>query len=144
MEANNTVELTTQVLPANASNNIVKYTSTNTKVAKVDQNTGLVTLVGAGEAKIYARLTEKDELGQTKENGNFEVSCAVRVRFKPESITTDKDSVTIIEPERDSSNSPVITDVNKALVSANVGTVNAYDRSVKWEITDEKVANVKG
>ncbi len=144
MEANNTVELTTQVLPANASNNIVKYTSTNTKVAKVDPNTGLVTLVGAGEAKIYARLTEKDEFGQIKENGNFEASCAVRVRFKPESITTDKDSVTIIEPERDSNNSPVITDVNKTLVSANVGTVSAYNRSVKWEITDEKVANVKG
>ena len=48
----NTFQLTATVLPNNATNKSVRYTSDNTSVATVDRSTGLVTAVAGGSAII--------------------------------------------------------------------------------------------
>lgn len=53
LEINQTVQLTAEVLPANATDKSVVWTSSNTTVAEVTEN-GLVTALTAGEAVITA------------------------------------------------------------------------------------------
>ena len=63
------VSLIATVLPENASNKSVTWTSSNTSVARVDKN-GLVTAIGVGEAIITATTTD---------GTNLSASCKVTV-----------------------------------------------------------------
>lgn len=54
---NNTLSLTTSILPANTTNTRVVWTSSNTEVADVDE--GIVTALKEGTAKITAKIDEK-------------------------------------------------------------------------------------
>ena len=67
-EEQETVQLTAAVEPDNASNKAVSWSTSNDKVAVVDDN-GLVTAVGEGTAVITV----------TTEDGNFEAECIVTV-----------------------------------------------------------------
>jgi uncharacterized protein YjdB len=58
----NTEQLTATVLPTNASNKQVKWLSSDTAVATVNINTGLVTAIGTGSCTITAYT---DETGYT-------------------------------------------------------------------------------
>jgi len=67
-----TVKLYATVLPDTALNKTVKYSSTNNSVATVDEK-GVVTIVGYGEADIWAK---------SEENEAFEAKCHVTVLKK--------------------------------------------------------------
>jgi len=68
LEVNKSSQLTATILPSNATNKTIKWSSSNTEVATVDSN-GKVTAKKKGSAKIYARAA----------NGVFNV-CAVYVK----------------------------------------------------------------
>jgi len=76
---NNTVQLRATVLPEDASNKGVTWTSSDPSVATVDEN-GLVNAVAAGIATITATTTD---------GTNLEASCAVTVVRQPIYIETD-------------------------------------------------------
>ncbi|MBR6222670.1 MAG: Ig-like domain-containing protein [Lachnospiraceae bacterium] len=140
-----TKKLYTQVVPANASNNIVKYMSEDPNVASVDANTGLVTAVGPGETKIIGKLTVRDKEGKVTDN--LSVSCAVRFRYAPESITVNKEnmSLSIKETKKDITPEKIEkTEKGSGTLTALIGTANAYDRTVKWEIEEQTPKDTSG
>ena len=65
-----TLNLVATVTPSNATNKTVKFTSNNTKVAKVNKNTGVVKAIGEGTAKITAKTA----------NGN-KATCKITVKI---------------------------------------------------------------
>lgn len=67
LKKGSTYQLTASVLPADASNHNLKWSSSNSSVASVDQN-GKVTLKGYGQASITAK---------TQDGSNAKASCAV-------------------------------------------------------------------
>lgn len=66
---NATETLVATVLPANAANKAVSFTSSNLAVATVDSTTGLITTIGAGSATIMVITTD----------GGLTASCLVTV-----------------------------------------------------------------
>ena len=75
----------------------VKYTSTNTKVATVDESTGAVEIVGAGTATIRATTEENDEYyaGQAEYKITATEPVASEVTLPYEDLTTGQGSFTI-------------------------------------------------
>lgn len=72
LEDGETIDLNETILPANATNKSVSWTSSNTSVATVN-STGLVTAVSAGSATITV----------TTADGNKTASCAITVTDAP-------------------------------------------------------------
>ncbi|HHV86147.1 MAG TPA: Ig domain-containing protein [Petrimonas sp.] len=71
MEMSDIIQLSAIVSPENATNNKVNWRSTDTNIAKVDEN-GLVTGINEGTTRIIA----------TSQDGNFSASCEVAVVLK--------------------------------------------------------------
>ena len=116
-----TAQLTATVLPENADDKTVTWTSSNETVATVDEN-GLVTAVGKGTATIT--VTTKD--------GNKTATCEVKVTAKTihvSEVTLDKSTLELVEEET-------------AQLTATVLPENADDKSVTWTSSDETVATV--
>ena len=57
-DADNTYQLDYKVTPSNATNQKVKWSSSNKKVITVDANAGTVTMVGTGKAKVTVKTTD--------------------------------------------------------------------------------------
>ena len=117
-----TQQLTTTVLPSNASDKTVTWTSSNSRVATVNTH-GLVTAVSAGTAIITAR---------TNDGSNLTASCAVTVnpRFVPAtSVGLNISSCTLD-----------VGDTQQ--LTATVMPENATNKSVVWTSSDESVATV--
>ena len=98
VEAGSTVQLTETVLPANATDKSVTWSSNNTAVATVDSG-GLVTGVAAGSATITV----------TTNDGGLTATCAVTVTAV---VLTDYVEASTLEPGKD-----------YLLVNGNTGTV---------------------
>lgn len=73
LAAGETVQLNASVIPTSAINQKLTYSSSNTKVATVDEN-GLVTAVGAGYASITVTTVE----------GGYSGSCVIKVAASSE------------------------------------------------------------
>ena len=117
-----TQQLTTTVLPSNASDKTVTWTSSNSRVATVNTH-GLVTAVSVGTAIITAR---------TNDGSNLTASCAVTVnpRFVPAtSVGLNISSCTLD-----------VGDTQQ--LTATVMPENATNKSVVWTSSDETVATV--
>ena len=115
-----TAQLTATVLPENASNKNVRWESTNTGVATV--NNGKVTAVKAGSAAIKV-ITE---------DGSKTAECSVTVNAKVYPVTSvslDKTSLTLTEGD-------------VAQLTASVLPENASNKIVRWESTNTGVATV--
>lgn len=85
MLANKTFQLTANILPSNAANKTVTWSSSNENIATVDAN-GLVTSVANGNTTISA----------TTEDGDFQASCSVSVVAITESIALRIGSSSIV------------------------------------------------
>lgn len=115
-------QLTATIMPADAGNKAVKWTSSDEKIAKIDDN-GMVTAVGAGKATITA----------TTVDGGFTASCTVSVN-KPivhvTGIALDKTAV-----------GPMTIGYYENL-KATVSPADADNKAVTWSSDNAAVAMV--
>jgi len=120
--AGESLTLTATVLPANATNQNVTWTSNNTSVATVNNN-GLVTAVSAGTATITV----------TTEDGSFTATSVITVNPAPIPVT----GITV------SPTTARITNVGgTTTLTANVLPANATNRNVTWTSNNTSIATV--
>ena len=110
--------LVATVLPTNATDKTVTWSSSNISIADVDQN-GVVTATGGGSATITAKAGEKT------------TTCAVTVTVPVESVTLDVTSVTLEEWQT-------------TLITATVSPSDATNKTVSWSSSNASVASVSG
>ena len=114
------MQLKATILPNQASNTKLNWTSDNKSVATVDGN-GVVTPVKNGTCNITAT---------TADGTNIKGNCNITVDFKVTSISFSTTSYTI-------------TSVNQTpSFRATISPSNAANKSVKWTSSDENVAKV--
>lgn len=116
-----TQSLKATVLPSGATNTAVEWSSDNAAVATVS-NSGMVTAVKAGEAKITV----------TTVDGGKTATCAVTVKAKIVSVQSVS-----IEP----ASAEMLLGEKKTLV-AKVMPENASNPSVSWSSSDATIASV--
>lgn len=115
------VALVATVNPSNATNQNVSFRSDNTSVASVT-GTGVVTAIKEGKANITV----------TTEDGGKTAVCVVTVNPKEYRVTKvklDKTKVTLTEGD-------------EITLTAEVSPVNATNKKVTWQSTNESVATV--
>lgn len=122
-----TYKLWSRVSPDNATNKTLKWTSSNPKVATVDQ-TGKVTAVSEGE--VYITATATDGSGKS-DKALMEVNYHIPERIYSTAITLDKTSV---EADLRGERIPI---------TATLTPANHTDW-VNWESSDLEVASVEG
>ena len=108
--------LTATVLPVNATDQSVHWTSSDTSVASVDQK-GTVTAVSVGEATITASA------------GGLSASCSVNVIIPVTSISLDNNLL-------------LLTKGSVAVLTATVSPEDATDKTVLWSSDNPSVATV--
>ena len=121
LKAGETYQLKPDISPSTATNKTLKYTSSDSKVAKVSDS-GLVTAISEGEARIRAQATD----------GSDEYAiCYVTVtgKAKVAGITLNQTSAEVKRGE------------NLAL-QANISPYYAANKNVVWKSVDTKVATV--
>jgi uncharacterized protein YjdB len=118
MYVGQSARLTYVVLPANATNNSVIWTSTNTSVATVDK-TGLVTAKNVGSAVIILKALE---------NGDS-VYCNITVKRVATGIKLDAATLNLKAGE---------SHIFKPTLTPNDST----DKAIVWESSDTKIATV--
>ncbi len=116
-----TQQLTATVLPTNATNKTVSWTSSNSSVASVNAS-GLVTGVAAGSATITV----------TTQDGNKTATCAVTVTTTTVAVT----GVTVSP-----TTASVATGATTTLI-ATVAPTNATNKTVSWTSSNSSVASV--
>lgn len=112
--------LTATVIPSDAENKKVSWTSSDNGIATVSN--GKVTAVKAGTATITVKT----------EDGNKTASCAVTVApkvYPVESVTLDKTAIELTEGE-------------KITLTATVNPSNATNKNVSWSSSDTSIASV--
>lgn len=116
--------LSAVVQPENATDSSVRWSSSDTAVATVDEN-GRVTAVGKGNAVISA----------TTVDGGFTAQCTV---------TVSEDTPEVIAVENVSLDQKTLTvDIGEsAKLTATVKPDNAANKKVTWSSNDEDVASV--
>ena len=112
------------VLPSNATNPTVTWSSTNESVAKVDQ-TGLVTAIAKGEASVKADCGGKSS------------TCAYMVKQKQQTII-EVQSVSLSEGSLE------LTKGGTAVLEVTVLPSNATNPTVTWSSTRPEVVAVDG
>lgn len=116
LEAGKSLTLSVTVLPGNATDKTVLWSSSKTSVATVSG--GKITARAAGTAVITAKTAN----GKT-------ARCTVTVTVKPTSITLSKNTLSIYKG-------------NTATLTATVNPSNAADKTVRWSSSDSTVATV--
>lgn len=116
-----TLKLTATILPENATNKNIAWTSSAATVATVDA-TGLVTAIAPGESIITAKT----------EDGGKTATCKVVVKAKTYPVTgvaLDKTSAELTEGD-------------KITLKATVAPENASNKNVTWSSSNASVATV--
>ena len=117
------IQLTATVLPANATNKTVTWTSKNEQVVKVDSS-GKVTIIGAGDTAIKAKAGEKTFTVQVKiESQQPQVVPVQSITVSPASITAKVGEGPI-------------------QLTATVLPANATNKTVTWTSKNEQVVKV--
>ena len=117
LKVNQTVALTATVMPEDATDKTVTWTSSNEAVATVDAN-GKVTAMALGEAVITAKC------------GDVSATCAVTV------VATPVESVTLNQTTASLRVGQTVT------LTATVQPEDATDKTVTWSSSNEAVATV--
>ncbi len=110
------------VCPYNATNKLIRWSSTNTNVATVDPATGRVTAIGVGTARIIA--TAQDGTGKS---GECELTVKPAIPVKGVTICSSTYTMNIGESIR---------------LSYSVYPVDATNQRVTWCSSDPNVAEV--
>ena len=113
--------LTATVMPVDANDKTVRWSSSNTSVATVSSS-GVVTGKSVGLATITV---------SARDGSGVEAKCEVEVRQYITSISLDKTSISLSEGQEQT-------------LSATILPSNAYDKSLMWTSSDESVATVDG
>lgn len=113
-----TQQLTATILPEDAFDKSLKWSSSDESVATVDEN-GTVTAVKGGTAVITA----------TSADGNVTGSCTVTVKQHAEGISLDKTEAEMLKGE-------------SLTLVATVMPEEATNKNVVWSSSDENVASV--
>lgn len=113
-----TSTVTATVMPADAADQTISWTSDNTSVASVNAS-GVVTAISAGTANI--KVTTID--------GGFTATCAVTVHALVAGVVLDKKAVTLNENE-------------KVTLTPTISPANASNTNVTWSSSDTNVATV--
>jgi uncharacterized protein YjdB len=121
LNTGSTGQLTATVAPANATNQTVTWTSSNSAVATVNAS-GLVTAVAAGTANIIV----------TTQDGNKTASCYVTVTFVNIPVTGVSMSPTTAS----------LTIGGTSQLTATVAPANATNKTVTWASSNTAVAIV--
>ena len=120
-----TLTLTATVTPTNATNKNVTWKSSNSKVAKVDEKSGVVTAVAAGTAIITATAVDGSKVTAT---------CKITVTnpvVKVTKVTLNKTTASVVK--------------GKTLtLTATVTPTNATNKNVTWKSSNTKIATVDG
>ena len=124
LEVGGTVTLTATVLPSNATNKSVAWTSSNRSVATVDGN-GKVTAVAAGEAVITVVTSD----GGFTASSTITVTSSTPEPVAVESVSLDQTDLTL--------------DVGgTATLTATVLPENADNKNVTWTSSNSSIATV--
>ena len=118
LHTGNSETLTATLVPQNANNQNVTWSSSDPSVATVDQS-GKVTAAGVGTASVTV----------TTEEGSFTASCQVTVVVPVTGVTLDKSELRLLKSE-------------SVTLTATVEPEDATDRKVTWSSSDTNVANV--
>ena len=129
------IQLTATVLPANATNKTVTWTSKNEQVVKVDSS-GKVTIIGAGETAIEAKAGEK----------TFTVQVKIEAQSQPQQPQPQQPQ----EPQNVPVQSITVTPASIAAkvgegpiqLTATVLPANATNKTVTWTSKNEQVVKV--
>ena len=121
MEVNQTAQLTATVTPADATEK-VQWTSSNTDVAKVDNN-GNVTGIGKGVVEIIAQ----------NPGGTIQAVCTVTVKINPTGIRLNYSKLVL---DKNSSNIPKL----EATILPDTTYVN---NSIVWDSSNKNVVIVE-
>ncbi|MBR3450241.1 MAG: Ig-like domain-containing protein [Bacteroidales bacterium] len=113
-----TTSLTATVLPANADDKTVTWSSSDPMVARVTPQ-GIITAVAPGTCIITATAS------------GYSASCQVTVTMPVSSVTLDKEAITIYIGE-------------STKLTATVLPENATDKTVTWTSSNELVADLSG
>ena len=124
LEVGGTVTLSANVLPSNATNKAVAWTSSNRSVATVD-GSGKVTAVAAGEAVITVVTSD----GGFTASSTITVSSSAPVPVPVESISLDQTDLTL-------------TVGGTATLTATVLPENADNKNVTWTSSNSSIATV--
>lgn len=119
LTAGDTFTLTANVLPANADNKTITWSSSNPAVATVAPN-GFVTAISAGTATISATA------------GGKSASCVVTVTRRPVPVA----SITISKSQLS------LTEGDTYTLTAHVNPADADNQTVTWNITNPAVATI--
>lgn len=122
LQPNETKSLTATVLPDNATNKSVEWSSSNTSIATVDQ-TGKVTAKTVGSCTITCSATD---------GSGAKGECAVTVGRLVTGITLSQTSLSLTIP----------SNTTKTL-TATVKPTNATNKSVTWSSSDTSIATVE-
>ncbi len=118
LHTGNSETLTATLVPQNANNQNVTWSSSDPSVATVDQS-GKVTAAGVGTASVTV----------TTEDGSFTASCQVTVVIPVTGVTLDKSELHLIKSE-------------SATLTATVEPEDATDQIVTWSSSNTTVAAV--
>lgn len=113
------IQLSTKLLPENATDKTINWATSDTSIATIDKN-GLVTAVGVGTVTLT--VNTKDG------NKSDSIELAI-LPINVESITLDKDLLTLTEGEINS-------------LVATVLPENATEKNLIWTSSDESVVQV--
>ncbi len=112
--------MTATLLPENAKNKSVTWSSSDVNIATVDNN-GLVTAIKAGTAQITAT---------TCDGTNLSASCDINVSIMPvSSLTLDQNMVELIVE-------------NKITIIADILPTTASIKTLEWSSDNSEVASV--
>lgn len=118
-----TSQLTTVVLPEEASNKEVTWSVSNEAVATIDEM-GVLTAVDNGIVSVTATATDGSGVSGTK---SFDISGVVGAGILVESISIDGSNITDGKPQQ---------------LSVSVLPSNADNKSVSWSVSNQAVAEI--
>ena len=122
LNVDETVQLTTEIYPTNATNKNLRWQTDDYSVASVSTS-GLVTARGAGKVKIWA---------YAQDGSGAADYCTVTVNepTKVESIELDKSTLSMTEGEI-------------SVLVASVSPSEAYNKTLQWSSSNNEIASVQ-